>query len=77
MEPLELEHHPAEAARWFVIAQPLLDTTLHRAAAGEDVGVLIAELFTRAANPADAQSRVIELGLPELEAFVRSETARA
>lgn len=62
------------AARWFVTAQPVLRESLHRAAAGEDVGIIMAELFTRAANPTDAMCRVIELSPAVVEALAGGST---
>lgn len=60
--------HLAGQYRWFVVAQPHLADVLRRAAAGEEPGVLMAELFAHASAPDDPMVRVVELDADEVAA---------
>lgn len=65
-------HHTAgnaaDAAAWFVVAQPLLACILTRASNGEAPELLELELEVAAAEPSNAAVRRIALDCPPLEA---------
>ena len=57
-----------DRARWYVVAEPVLASTLRRAAAGEHPEVLTLELALAAHEPTNAAVRLLELDAPPMKA---------